>query len=236
MNTFSTSKTLLAVTQSRLRQDPQRLAARRRIIRMRRQDGLENRQASPTCKACSPEVWRATMADARKGTKGTEVSRSEGGPQLARSGNPLFDLRNEIDTLFDRFFSTSLFSPFGSRMMEAQPLRQFGGSLPKVDVSETDREIQIVAELPGLKQDDISLNLQDDVLTVSGEARESREEKEKQYHLTERSYGRFERSFRLPDTVDLNQISANFENGLLTITLPKTENTENVKRIEIGRK
>jgi HSP20 family protein len=105
-----------------------------------------------------------------------------------------------------------------------------------VDVSETDREIQIVAELPGLKQDDISLNLQDDVLTVSGEARESREEKEKQYHLTERSYGRFERSFRLPDTVDRNQISANFENGLLTITLPKTEKTQNVKRIEIGRK
>jgi HSP20 family protein len=54
--------------------------------------------------------------------------------------------------------------------------------------------------------------------------------------VTERSYGHFERSFRLPDTVDRNQISANFENGLLTITLPKTEKTQNVKRIEIGRK
>ena len=85
------------------------------------------------------------------------------------------------------------------------------------------REIHIVAELPGLKQDDIDLNLQDDVLTVSGETRESREEKEKQYHLNERSYGRFERSVRLPDTVDRENISANFENGLLTITLPKTE-------------
>jgi HSP20 family protein len=177
------------------------------------------------------------MADAPKSTKGTEMSRREG-QQLARTGHPLFDLRNEIDTLFDRFFSSSPFAPFGSRFMEAQPLQQrFGGALPKVDVSENDREIQIVAELPGLKQEDINLNLQDDVLTVSGETRESREEKEKQYHLTERSYGRFERSFRLPDTVDRDKISARFENGLLTITLPKSEKSQQkAKRIEIGRK
>jgi HSP20 family protein len=152
--------------------------------------------------------------------------------------NPLFDLRDEIDTLFDRFFTGSLFGPFGAGIPEAQPLRQrFGGMMPKVDVSETDREIQIVAELPGLKQDDVELIQEDDLLTLRGQASESREEKEKQYHLTERSYGRFERSFRLPETVDHERISAKFENGLLTVTLPKSERAEKAaKRIEIGRK
>ena len=74
------------------------------------------------------------MADVYKGAKERGVSRSESQQQLTRTGHPLFDLRNEIDTLFDRFFSNSLFAPFASRMMEAQPLRQrFGGTMPKVD-------------------------------------------------------------------------------------------------------
>lgn len=174
------------------------------------------------------------MAEQQKG-----VMRSEGGErQPARMANPLFDLRNEIDTLFDRFFSGSLLGPFGSAVREAQPLRQrFGGVMPKVDVSESEREIHIVAELPGLKQEDVELNLEDDVLTLRGQTSDSREEKDKQYHLTERSYGRFERSFRLPETVDRERISANFGNGLLTITLPKSSKAQqSTKRIEIGGK
>jgi HSP20 family protein len=109
--------------------------------------------------------------------------------------------------------------------------------VPKVDVSESDKEIQIVAELPGLKQEDVDLSLADDVLTIRGETRESREEREKQYHLTERSYGRFERSFQLPDFVDRERIAARFENGLLTVTLPKSEKARpSARRIEIARK
>ena len=172
------------------------------------------------------------MADQQRG-----VARSEGQRQPARMNNPLFDLRNEIDTLFDRFFSGSLFGPFGG-LPDAQPLRQrFGGMMPKVDVSETEREIQIVAELPGLKQEDVELTVEEDLLTIRGQTGESREERDKQYHLTERSYGRFERSFRLPETVDRDRITANFENGLLTITLPKSERPQSsAKRIEIGGK
>ncbi|MDF2763171.1 MAG: hypothetical protein K0S81_149 [Rhodospirillales bacterium] len=173
-----------------------------------------------------------TMADQQRG-----VARSEKQRQPARMNNPLFDLRNEIDTLFDRFFSGSPFGPFGG-LPDAQPLRQrFGGMMPKVDVSETEREIQIVAELPGLKQEDVELSLDNDLLTLRGETSSSRDEKDKQYHLTERSYGRFERSFRLPETVDREKISANFENGLLTVTLPKSERAQQkAKRIEIGGK
>jgi HSP20 family protein len=171
------------------------------------------------------------MADQQRG-----ITRSEGGQRPpTRAGNPLFDLRNEIDTLFDRFFSGSLFGPFGG-LPDAQPLRQpFSGMMPKVDVSESEREIQIVAELPGLKQENVELNLENDLLTLRGETSTSRDEKDKQYHLTERSYGRFERSFRLPDTVDREKISASFENGLLTVTLPKSERAQKkAKRIEIG--
>jgi HSP20 family protein len=171
------------------------------------------------------------MADQQRG-----LTRGESGQrQPARTGNALFDLRNEIDVLFDRFFSGSLFGPFGG-FPEAQPLRQrFGGMMPKVDVSETEREIQIVAELPGLKQEDVELSVEDDLLTLRGETSTSRDEKDKQFHLSERSYGRFERSFRLPDTVDRDRISASFENGLLTVTLPKSERSQQKpKRIEIG--
>jgi HSP20 family protein len=166
----------------------------------------------------------------------TGVARREGQQQPARTAHPLFDLRNEIDTLFDRFFSGSLLGPFAG--FEPQPLRQrFGGMVPKVDVSESDKEIQIVAELPGLKQEDVDLSLADDVLTIRGETQESREEREKQYHLTERSYGRFERSFQLPDSVDRERIAAKFENGLLTVTLPKSEKAQpSARRIEIARK
>src|SRR4051812_22714047 len=116
MNTFSTGKTLLAVTQSRLRQDPQRLAARRRIIRMRRQDGLENRKDHPPAKPVQPSMESndGMLARAPKEPRCPAVRAAH---SFARSGNPLFDLRNEIDTLFDRFSSTSLFAPFGSRLM-----------------------------------------------------------------------------------------------------------------------
>jgi HSP20 family protein len=171
------------------------------------------------------------MADQQRG-----ITRSEGGQrQPARAANPLFDLRNEIDTLFDRFFSGSLFGPFGG-VPDAQLLRQpFGGTMPKVDVSESEREIQIVAELPGLKQEDVELRLENDLLTLRGEASSARDQKDKHYHLTERSYGRFERSFRLPETVDREKISASFEHGLLTVTLPKSERAQQKsKRIEIG--
>jgi HSP20 family protein len=164
------------------------------------------------------------------------VARREGQQSPARTSHPLFDLRNEIDTLFDRFFSGSLLGPFAG--LEAQPLRRrFGGIMPKVDVSESDGEIQIVAELPGLKQDDVNLSLEDDVLTLRGETQDSHEEKEKHYHLTERNYGRFERSFQLPETVDRERISAKFENGLLTVILPKSPKAKpSTKRIEIGGK
>jgi HSP20 family protein len=80
--------------------------------------------------------------------------------------------------------------------------------MPKMDVSETDKEIEVTAELPGLEEKDIQLNLADNVLTIRGEKKNEREEKEKDYHLVERSYGSFTRSVQLPDGVNVDGIKA----------------------------
>ena len=81
---------------------------------------------------------------------------------------------------------------------------------------------QITAELPGMEENDIEVNVYDDVLTIKGEKKEAKEEKKKDHYVSERHYGSFHRSFHIPDSIDANKIEAIFKNGLLTVTLPKT--------------
>jgi len=112
-----------------------------------------------------------------------------------------------------------------------------GGSLmraPETDVVETEREIRVVTEMPGLKRDDIEIDLENNVLTVRGEKREERTEGEGgKYHLAERRWGTFTRSFVLPRDVDSENISADFADGVLTVTIPKSEKARR-RRIELG--
>ena len=96
----------------------------------------------------------------------------------------------------------------------------WGGAAPVVDVVEKDKEYEITAELPGLDEKNIEVKLSDDVLTIKGEKKEEKEEKQKDYYLSERRYGSFQRSFRLPDGVDAEKIEARFKNGVLTLSLP----------------
>ena len=105
---------------------------------------------------------------------------------------------------------------------------------PVVDVAERENEYEITAELPGMEEKDIELIVSDDVLTIKGERKEEKEEKNKDYHISERRYGSFQRSFRLPDRVDDNRIDARFKNGLLTVLLPKTAEARS-KQIEEDR-
>jgi HSP20 family protein len=97
--------------------------------------------------------------------------------------------------------------------------------MPPVEVTETDKDINIVAELPGLTDKEVEINFDDDVLTISGEKTEERKEEQegKRYHVFERSYGSFRRSFTLPSNVDPARITADFKSGILSIHLPKTE-------------
>jgi HSP20 family protein len=100
-------------------------------------------------------------------------------------------------------------------------------------VSETDKEIRITAELPGVTEQDIDVSLDDDVLTIRGEKKFERKDDKENFHFVERSYGTFQRSLRLPFPVDPDQVQASFENGVLTVTVPKTGRQERSRRIQL---
>lgn len=157
-------------------------------------------------------------------------------PSRTTPAHPLMSLRDEIDRLFDNVFA----APLGWHMFELDPFRRFGtlpsmGDItPHTDVSETDAAIEITAELPGLEEEDVEVTLADGVLTVKGEKRTERDDKGADYHLSERRYGSFHRTFRLPETVDSDRIAARVDKGVLTVTLPKTPKPETqARRIKV---
>ena len=103
---------------------------------------------------------------------------------------------------------------------------------PQMDISETEREIHVTAELPGVDPKDIEVMLADDRLTIRGEMRTERDEKDRNYHVMERSQGSFSRSLRLPFAADPSQVKAEFKDGLLQIHMPKSENAR-PKQIQV---
>lgn len=99
-----------------------------------------------------------------------------------------------------------------------------GGVLsPSIDVTQNDQEIRVVAELPGVKDEDVEVTVEDDVLTMRAEKRVERDEGKDKRHVSERAYGTFQRSLRMPQTIDPQQVRANFDHGVLTIRLPRVE-------------
>ena len=158
--------------------------------------------------------------------------------KAAKNVTPLASLREEVDNLFDRFSDEwpSLPSIFGRGWSYpvADLDRRFNlpnlELTPRVDISETDQEYNISMELPGMTGEDIEITLSDDSLTVKGEKHEEHEEKKKNYHIKERSYGSFQRSFRVPGEVDPNKIDASCKSGILQMSLPKSESAKNKKR------
>ena len=104
---------------------------------------------------------------------------------------------------------------------------------PSMDVSETEKELRITAELPGVGERDVEVTLNDDVLTIRGEKKFERKDETESYHFVERSYGTFQRSLRIPYPVNPYEVRASFDNGVLTVTLPKTQAQEKSRRIEV---
>lgn len=131
-------------------------------------------------------------------------------------------LRQEMDRLWDEYFGT------GRRAL--QPLEETW--VPAVDVAETADKITVKAEIPGMEPKDIEISMVGDTLTIKGEKKVEREEKEENYHLIERSYGSFSRSMKMPAAVDPDKVEATYKNGVLTIVLPKKEEVK-PKTIEI---
>jgi HSP20 family protein len=134
-----------------------------------------------------------------------------------RYSDPFSALRAEMDSLFDSFIGGL---PAFSGMFGSSGGRGFA-LIPHMDITETDKEIVVEAELPGLDEKDVSLALQDGVLTIRGEKKHERNEEKENYRMMERRYGSFQRSVQLPDTVDEDKVEATFNNGVLKVSLPK---------------
>jgi HSP20 family protein len=140
---------------------------------------------------------------------------------------PLSSLRREMDRLFDDFFTG--FPRAGWLVGEAGKLS------PSVDVAETDKEVTVTAELPGLDEKDLDVNLSDGVLTLKGEKKSEKEERNKTFYRSERSYGMFERAIALPAEVLEDKVEAEFSKGVLTVRLPKSPAAQKkAKKIEIA--
>ena len=131
-------------------------------------------------------------------------------------------LRREMDRMWEDYF--------GSGRRAFKPLE--GEFAPAVDIKETAGQVVVKAEIPGMDANDIKISVTGDMLTIKGEKKSEKEEQEENYHVVERSYGSFSRSLVLPGAVDLDNISAGYDKGVLTITCPKKEEVK-PKTIEI---
>ena len=149
----------------------------------------------------------------------------------AKTETPLESLRREIDRLFDDFH------PFDWRM----PSKVLGFEVPRMtraewqvapamDLVEKDDSYEITAELPGLDEKNVEIKLVNHTLTIKGEKSEEKEDRQKDYYLSERRYGSFQRSFQLPEGVNVDKIDANFAKGVLTVKLPKTAEAKKAEK------
>ncbi|MDK2897763.1 MAG: hypothetical protein PWP04_1883 [Candidatus Atribacteria bacterium] len=135
----------------------------------------------------------------------------------------LFDLRSDLDSIFDELMETPLLT---------QPF--LGGGFPAVDVAENENEIIVKAEVPGLDPKDVDVKVSEDAVEIRGETKDELEEKDAGYYRRERYYGSFERVINLPTKVKEDQVKATYKNGILTITLPKTEPSKpKARKVEI---
>ncbi|MEQ9330829.1 Hsp20/alpha crystallin family protein [Thalassobaculum sp.] len=152
----------------------------------------------------------------------------------ARAVDPFSAFRSEMDRVIDGFFGGR--SPFGMPSFGMPDLRVGEVALvPQVDVREDDNAISVTAELPGLTEKDVEVTLEDGVLTLKGEKREEKTDADAK--LTERRYGRFMRSFRLPDGIDEDKVTASVDHGVLHISVPKNPNAApKARRVPIGGK
>jgi HSP20 family protein len=161
---------------------------------------------------------RLTMANTRSLRTGGITERGWG-------INPFLSFR-DIDRLFEDILSATSLTP-------SQNGNPGGVLMPRLDVSETNKELRIKAELPGVSEKDVEVTLNDDLLVIRGDKKFERQEDRENYHFAERAYGTFQRTLRLPFEADPSKIQARLENGVLTVIIPKDEKQEAAHRIEV---
>ncbi len=179
----------------------------------------------------TPEVLESTPAP------GTE----EKPPRETGGLHPLVALREEVDHLFDHFFSSFSLGPFGRHVREAKPIHRleeaFYGFRPlagemigqmsaRADVSESDGKYKIDIELPGMKESDIDISVDRGTITITGEKREEARTDEEGFHVCERRYGKVMRSFTIPEGAITDSADASFKDGVLSIEMEKKDAPE----------
>jgi HSP20 family protein len=161
----------------------------------------------------------------------------EGGKELRSYPGSFLNLHREIDRLFDDAATNFGLSPMKSIQgdSESGAARLMSMYSPKIDVSCEDKHYEIILDVPGLTESDISINVKGDVLTISGQKEEKTENNDKHFYRVERSYGSFQRTLSLPDDASVDDISASLKNGVLTLEIPRQSNeTENTRKISIS--
>ncbi len=159
------------------------------------------------------------------------TSKGQGGRLPSRYQDPFQSFRTEVDRLFDNFLGGGFPSLTGLRQGFPSASQMM---TPTLDVKENEKEIVVKADLPGLDEKDINLTVHNGVLSLRGEKKSEHTDERENYHVMERSYGSFQRSIRLPETIDEDKAEARFDKGVLTITLPKRpEMVSTQKKIEI---
>jgi HSP20 family protein len=145
-------------------------------------------------------------------------------PSLVEHWYSLDSLRRQVDNLFEDFTRSPLHLPFGRRVFDVEPFRHRDLGLrgiPAVDITEKEKSFEITAELPGMDEKNIEIKLSNGNLVIKGEKKENIEKKKKDYYISERNYGAFERVFHLPKGIDTDNINASFAKGVLTLSMPK---------------
>ena len=148
--------------------------------------------------------------------------------------HPFLELRKATDRLFEDFFRSFRWPLTEGKSTWGSTANVLGTDWPRVDMDETDEEIRITAELPGVDRGNIDVSVSDNRITIRGEKKEQEENKGRGYYTLERSYGSFQRSFSLPCEVELDNVDASFKDGVLTVKLPKSAAAQaRIKKIPI---
>ena len=153
------------------------------------------------------------------------VPSKKSAPAKREERDPFSLFRQEMNRLFDSFFMGADIEPFESRL---------GTFNPNINIVEGAKEFKVSAELPGMDDKDIDISLSKDALTISGEKKEEKEDKGKNYYRIESSYGSFSRTIPIPSEIETDKVKAEFKKGVLNITLPKTaKSIKETKKISV---
>lgn len=162
------------------------------------------------------------------------VKMAEKHPQYSEENylNPIVQLHREMDKLFENTFRGFGLSPFRSELFS--PLTTSGLLKPQVDIGANDKEYTITVEVPGVSEKDVQVEVSNNIMTIKGEKKQEKEEKDKDFYRIERSYGSFQRVLSLPEDADQTDIKATFKNGILKVRMPRRAlPASEVKQIDV---